>query len=452
MIEIINCHGKLNLESRDFTKIIKGMNDAGLKSVIWQSKISFLTTAGITTINNRILDWIGYYNINGKNSFIYRADLFVEDKNIIYVLNESEKYSDSYRRIEFGVLSENTVVAAQLLSKYVKQFEVSLRANVDGRRVRHMELKWYKFSDNDLVDSHVTYYKNFTYPSVNESDLNAALHLKDLEARQVLRKISEQESSKNFDTKGDQKKAVIDKLISWDLVTLKYLVSCKKNGIAIAVVQSKDEIIGQNAIALHCPHCRRMFADELIKENFIISELGKKMTRGSHWMTILLTDALLASGISEKSIIWNLTEDSEEVDCVVQFKDQVWIFELKDRNFESGDAHPLTYRAVKFKANRTVVFTTGKVTDEARKVFKDMSRNSIGGSSNGVPMYIEGLLSLQPVINNFVENETLLHVSKKAKQISQTAGVDFSPIFSEKLGNYNIELENGRKESINIFR
>ncbi|MBG6236290.1 hypothetical protein IWX76_002871 [Pedobacter sp. CAN_A7] len=455
MFEIINCHSKLSLATNDFTLILMGMNDAGLKSVIWQSKVSFLAAAGITTFNKRILDWIGYYNIKRETSFIYRADIFVEGQEIIYIVNESAGNSDPYRRIEIGVISENKDTAKQILIKYVNHFKDSLKLKIDGRRVRHMDLAWYKANENDLVDTHVSYYRSFSYPSISETDSQAATQLNDPEARAILRKISEQDLSKNLDIKGEHKETVlktIEKLISWDLVIPKILIFCRKNAAAIAVIQSRDEITGSNAVGVRCPHCGRKFSEELIKESYMISDLGKKMTRGSHWMTILITNTLIASGIPKKNIIWNLTEDSEEVDCVVQFKDQVWIFELKDRNFESGDAHPLTYRAVKFKASKIIVFTTGKVTKDARNVFKDMSRNSRIDGLYGIPTYIEGILPLKAAIDTMVKNETIMHVSKKAKEISLLAGMDFSPIFSHILGDYSVDIENGRKENVNIFR
>lgn len=454
MFEIINCHSKLNLDSRDFTLILRGMNEAGLKSVIWQSKVSFLATAGINTLNEKILDWIGYYN-KGENSFIYRADLFVDNQDIIYILNESVGYPYSSRMIEIGIITENKDTATKRLKKYVKQFEASLRAKIDGRRVRHMDLVWYKPSDGDIIDTHVSYYKSFSYPSISEIDSQIAFYLTDFEARMALRKIATQDLLRSSDMKSEHNKIVIEnieKLIKLNLVIGKTLIICRKNATIIAIIQSKGEVTGQNTNVPYCPHCGRMFSEELMKESYIISDLGKKMTRGSHWMTVLITNSLIASGISEKNIIWNLTEDSEEVDCVVQFKDQVWIFELKDRNFESGDAHPLTYRAVKFKASKIIVLTTGKVTNEARNVFKDMSRSSRTDSSFGIPVYIEGLQFLQLAIDTLVKNETLMHVSKKAKQISLLAGMDFSPIFSKILGDYSLELENGRKETINIFR
>ena len=455
MFEILSYYSNLNLESKDFTKILMGMNDAGLKSVIWQSKVSFLATAGITKLSPKILDWIGYYNIRGENSFIYRTDLFIEGEAIIYIINESARGLHWSRRIEMGIISENKDTSRQILAKYVKQFQASLKAKLDGRRVRHMDLGWYKSTENDLVDTHISYYENFSYPSISETDSEAAANLTDPEIRMVLRKISEQDLTKNLDLRGAQKESIIktlQKLILWDLVIPKILVSCRKNATAIAMVSSKEEINGSNAAVLNCPHCGRKFSDELIKESYIVSDLGKKMTRGSHWMTVLLTDALIANGIPEKSIIWNLTEDSEEVDCVVQFKDQVWIFELKDRNFESGDAHPLDYRALKFKANKIIVFTTGKVAQDARKVFKDMSRNSRTGGSYGAPTYIEGLLMLKSAIETLVKNETLLNVSKKAKHINKLAGMDFSPIFYNILGDYIVEFDNGHQENINVFR
>lgn len=454
MIEITNCYSKLNLDSRDFTKILKGMNDAGLKSVIWQSKIAFLSTAGITNIDKEILDWMGYYNVKETSPFIYRGDLFIEGKDIIYIINESSGFSNPDRRIELGIISANKSTAQNLLRKYVKQFETSLKTGIDGRRSRYMTLTWYKFPENDKVDTHVSYYKSFTYPLMSDLETTAALQLTDSESRLVLRKIASHDSTKIFDIKGDQKHMVTDiisKLISWELVASKFIIICKKNSMAIASVESKEEITGENVIRLSCPHCSRKFSEETIKESFVLSELGRKMNDGSHWMTVLITNTLLESGIPEKSIIWNLTEDSEEVDCVVQFLDKTWIFELKDRNFESGDAHPLSYRAVKFKANKIVIFTTGNVTKEARKVFQDLSLQSYN-KVGGVPLYIEGVPSLKPAIDTLIKNETLLHVQDKARKISQITGVDCSPIFSTLLGKYVIELEGGKKESIDIFK
>ncbi|SEO51884.1 hypothetical protein [Mucilaginibacter sp. OK283] len=452
MIEVYNCYSKLTLDSTDFTRILKGINEAGYKSVIWQSKVKFLETAGIKNLSKEILDWIGYYNVKGTNSFIYRADLFVEGKSVIYITNESSGFSSPDRRIEIGVISDSALEANEVLIRYVKQFEVSLKANVDGRKVRHMEKNWYHFSKNDKLDTHVTYYKLFQYPVMADTESQAASIISDNKLRQVLRRIAEHESFKTQHVKGELKDSILEtvnELINHNLVTKRYVVSCKKNSTPIGVVRLKEEL---SKSVLSCPHCGRNFIDEQIQESFLLSDLGRKMTSGSHWMTILLTKSLIECGIPENSIIWNLTEDSEEVDCVVQFKDKTWIFELKDRDFEPGDAHPLTYRAVKFKAHKTIIFTTGKVTKEARKVFQDMAQHSIGSKTSVNPLYIEGVAALKEALQILINNETLLHVSDKAKQLSLTAGSDFSPIFLSLFGKYRVEYKGEFKDDVNIFR
>jgi len=452
MIEVFNCYSKLTLDSNDFTRILKGINEMGNKSVIWQSKVKFLETGGIKHLSKEIIGWVGYYNVRGTNSFIYRADLFVEEKNIIYITNESSGISSPDRRIEIGVISDSTSDANEILVRYVKQFQASLKANLDGRKVRHMEKEWFLFSKNDKLDTHVNYYQLFQYPVMIDTECQAALIISDNKLRQVLRRIAEHESFKTQHAKGEQKDAILDtisELINSDLVTKRYVVSCKKKSTPIGVVQSKEEL---NKYVLSCPHCGRNFTEELIEESFILSDLGRKLTAGSHWMTILLTRSLIDCGIPENSIIWNLTEDSEEVDCVVQFKDKTWIFELKDRDFEPGDAHPLTYRAVKFNASKTIIFTTGKITKEARKVFQDMAQHAIGGKASVNPLYIEGVAALTGALQVLVNNETLLHVSEKAKQLSLSAGMDFSPIFLNLFGKYRVEYRGEFKDDVNIFR
>ena len=59
------------------------------------------------------------------------------------------------------------------------------------------------------------------------------------------------------------------------------------------------------------------------------------MSSKSHWMTVWLTNLLIGLGVPEKSIIWNLAESGEEIDLAVGLLNRLWIFELKDRDFES---------------------------------------------------------------------------------------------------------------------
>src|SRR5438445_4739345 len=78
---------------------------------------------------------------------------------------------------------------------------------------------------------------------------------------------------------------------------------------------------------------------------------------------------------------------------------RLWVLELKDREFGSGDAHPFNYRRARYGANEAVIITTEKVSSEAKRVFEELSRSSDTGRQTGAqrstrlssPVLIEGL-------------------------------------------------------------
>ncbi|PSK91041.1 hypothetical protein [Taibaiella chishuiensis] len=452
MIEIINCYARIDLSSQDFTRVIKGMNDAGYKSAIWQSKLTLLSTVGITKLNTDVLDWLSYYNIQGRDSFVYRADIFLEHTDLVYVINRGSGWTGE-SKVEIGVIGVHIGGASKLLAKYANSFINALKTNIDGRKVRHMNLRWYKLSQNNKIDSKVSFEKGFTYASLQEDEVKGAVLLSDAQNREILLRIAETGSIKKIDFKGEKMDFYLEKiemLTNLGLVDKMYTVTCRKKSTPIAMIRSMDELTLSSKDILSCPHCARSFEDELLQESFSLTTMGRKLTLSSHWMTILVTQVLVENGIPEKSIIWSLEVDGEEVDCVVQFKDKIWILELKDRNFEAGDAHPLAYRSIKYKADKTIIITTGKVSKNARKVFEDLSTRR--GEKNGHPLYIEGLSLLKSSVATLIKNEALLHVREKTKEISKAAYIELSPVFSKLFGSYTLEHKGEFKEGVNIFR
>jgi hypothetical protein len=72
-------------------------------------------------------------------------------------------------------------------------------------------------------------------------------------------------------------------------------------------------------------------------------------------MTIWVTHKLSELGVPSEAVLWNLSESGDEIDIVVEFLGQLWIFELKDREFGSGDAHPFNYRRVRYHAQKQLL-------------------------------------------------------------------------------------------------
>lgn len=79
-------------------------------------------------------------------------------------------------------------------------------------------------------------------------------------------------------------------------------------------------------------------------------------------MTIWVTSLLNKLGVPLETILWNVSEAGDEVDILVDFLGQLWIFELKDsREFGSG-CSSLNYRQVRYRATKAIIITTEKVS------------------------------------------------------------------------------------------
>ncbi|RQX16378.1 hypothetical protein DDE19_15545 [Micromonospora ureilytica] len=120
-------------------------------------------------------------------------------------------------------------------------------------------------------------------------------------------------------------------------------------------------------------------------------------------MTVWVTKRLVNLGIPLSSIVWNLEDSGEEVDIIIEFMSKLWIFELKDREFGPGDAHPFNYRRVRYGADQAFVITTDKVSADAKRVFGDLASDQSGRTRTKPPTMIEGLENVEKEIRKHLE-------------------------------------------------
>ncbi len=352
------------------------MNNRGWESLYWQSKIKFLSLAGIQHVDDSILNWICYPYTNQERDFSYLADVFVKATDLFYL-----RLIGSYEptRVEAGIITSDISNAIKLLQPFVTAFTQALKNTIDGRKHRHMDLRWMKFSINEKIDGRV-YSEKFSYPKLDDAHLAAASCLTHPTNRR----------------------------------TAFSLAKKTKTNIAAKSLQECDELRSAAVVQ---------------KTTYELTSLGRIMLTRSHWMTVWITQLLINQGIAEQSIIWGLTDDGEEVDLVVQFKNNVWIFELKDGDFESGHAHPFFYRKVKFKADKSIVIATGKVSAAAKKVFQDLS-----GKDMPYPICIEGLEKAEETLSKLISNATLDSVYSKCTEISKIMQMNLTPVFNKLFG------------------
>lgn len=151
-------------------------------------------------------------------------------------------------------------------------------------------------------------------------ELDAAGIISDKLARDTLIDLSKAVFARERDILGRRNKAQYDvreaitKLKQTGLLNTEYLLECKRTGTPLTRFKDRQQLDNNYVANLACPSCGELFSRETLSEGYSLTDLGRQMSRQSHWMTVWVTDKLTKLGVPEDSIIWNISEAGEEID------------------------------------------------------------------------------------------------------------------------------------------
>lgn len=222
------------------------------------------------------------------------------------------------------------------------------------------------------------------------------------------------------------------------LINTEWMLECKLHRIGLARVSNRKQLEDIQVDGFKCGLCDRPYKDEVVTEAYSISNLGRKLNQKNHWLTVWVTKRLADLGVPLSAVLWNVAESSEEIDIALDFLGQLWIFELKDRDFAAGDAHPFNYRQVRYHADRSIILTTDKVQKDAKRVFAELmkeaqrnTRNSPSPAPRG-PVFIEGLASVEHILRGLLSASSMLHATRRVSRLSEVTGYDFDAILETR--------------------
>ncbi len=256
----------------------------------------------------------------------------------------------------------------------------SIRRNIDGRRLKNWSPQ---FTEKTTLPSSLRRmkggqaekFKELSLDPVSYTDreLVLAKALSDSSIRNIVLNIAKSGKVKIDDARKDFTAEQIENLKNLGLLRTEYLIQCRSTSSTLCTISDKDELINHHGNKLKCPHCSRLFKDELIADIISPSEECKPLLDKSHWMTIWVTELVLKAHIKKESIWWNACAQSDEIDIVVDVSGSKLFFELKDREFGLGDAYPFNYRINRFGGNYGVLITADKVSGEAERFFREQA-------------------------------------------------------------------------------
>lgn len=219
------------------------------------------------------------------------------------------------------------------------------------------------------------------------------------------------------------------------LVDVEYVLQCKQQGTVLTRLKNPDQIKVPEIAELQCPFCKSNFGQEDLSVGYSLSELGRRLLQGSHWMTVFVTNLLIKLGVTVDAVLWYVTEAGGEVDILAEVMESLWILELKDKEFGAGDAYALNHRQAIYGADKTVVVTTERVSPDAKQALEWRQTEERRYGRRGTKLvYIEGLEEAEHVLEKEISLSRLRYALQWLSPLEMISGYDIGKILSIRFG------------------
>ncbi|WP_431991977.1 hypothetical protein [Streptomyces albogriseolus] len=161
---------------------------------------------------------------------------------------------------------------------------------------------------------------------------------------------------------------LVERLIENELISTEIVVICAKTSAQINLLPSTEAFEQLDKAGVRCA-CGRLLSAERQEKALSITDFGRTMLDGNRWMSILVLQHLMKLGIPAANIRMEQIYSGEEVDCIAEIHGRIVLFELKDKEFNRGNAYSFGAKIGIFQPDISVVVTTEKVGADARDHF-----------------------------------------------------------------------------------
>lgn len=161
---------------------------------------------------------------------------------------------------------------------------------------------------------------------------------------------------------------VVQSLIEAGVVETEIVVVCSKTASQVNRVPNLEVLKGLDEHNIRCS-CGKALSGEKAEEALSVTEYGRTMLDGSRWLSVLVLHNLTDLGVPIGSIRMEQEYAGEEVDCIAEIYGRLVLFELKDKQFNLGNAYSFGAKVGIFRPEYPVIVTTEKVGSDAREHF-----------------------------------------------------------------------------------
>jgi hypothetical protein len=191
------------------------------------------------------------------------------------------------------------------------------------------------------------------------------------------------------------------------LVETETVVICNRTSRQVARVPSRDALARLDAEGVRCA-CGTPITEERIEDALTTTKRGRQLMDGSKLMSLLLAEELVKLGVKRSHIAVEQTVGGDELDCVAVIGGALVLFELKDKEFNLGNAYSFGAKISLVRPLLPVIITSAHVGGDAKDHFariqaapseraSSVFRSALASAAESSPrpvQYIEGLDNL----------------------------------------------------------
>jgi len=214
------------------------------------------------------------------------------------------------------------------------------------------------------------------------------------------------------------------------LVQGEIVVICRKTQAQVARAPSQEVLAETSARGMRCA-CGREMADERVEEALTITDLGRSLLDGSRWLTVLLCEELAGLRVTRDRVLLEQQAGGYEMDCIADVNGDLVFFELKDKEFNLGNAYSFGAKIGIVRPDLSIILTTEAVGNDAKDHFQ---RARIGGNRSQDPWdeeassprgvrYIEGIENLGSALGELVTEINSRDATRLLSGVSRYAAI-----------------------------
>jgi len=408
--------------------IVSGVERSGLRPVLRTMVQAAYSAAGVQPRPSDFHAFLG-------EDRLYRArrDQVPAPGDLFFTPDEAYVLRPSPSKLQVWSIRHHTKEgnAAQVCETITQ----AARNSFDGRRLRGMDFAWKEAAPalRDLefrsrprrevrLQSRPAEY---TSEEVSQASILSSAPHRDF----LIRLAQVRGRARSVDADSEVGSDIPKSLLDANLVTQEYLLICRQDSHTICSLRDRNQLSMEPLGTARCSICGRPFSQELVQDIFALSDDGSRLVAKSHWMTVWVTDLLVASGIPSQAVTWNATSGEDEIDIITDVYGTRVFFELKDRDFGLGDAYPFLYRLERYGGSMGVVISTDHVAEEVKRFLQERQ----AGVRQAPVEVIEEGDSIPSLLPRLVDRISTVPANRIIQEFAEPFGVDPLPLFREWL-------------------